>query len=153
MQPRAFIFDDDDLVRRILTTMLRKWGWNVSAFVHPGHFSSHQKDLRRLVLDEHACTVILTDLKMPFISGMEFLRVLHATNCKCTAIAAISGLWRREDLDRVTAWGYDTFAKPVDFSQLHAWLEEARREHRAQQDSQFAAPPPAGTAPSVTAIQ
>jgi two-component system response regulator FixJ len=74
MQPEAIIYviDDDDAVRQSLEFLLKTAGMAVRGFEHAGAFLEILPQIRH--------GVVVTDVRMPDIGGIDLLRSLKQTN-------------------------------------------------------------------------
>ena len=123
MRLRAYVFDDDESIRTLLSTILMNRGYEVEAFVDP--------KLCPLTLDQTCtcphglacCDVIISDLNMPHTSGLDFLETQKRKGCKVENMALISGGWNPIYRRRAREIGCQTFDKPFLISDLNAWLE------------------------------
>ena len=103
---RILIVDDDELDRTVLGTILERAG-------HETHFATDGEEALREYCDK-AIDVIITDLQMPGLHGLELITMLR----DMSAIIAISGTGESQ-LDMAQALGADaTLAKPVDPAEL-----------------------------------
>lgn len=76
--PIVFLIDDDDGVRRSLEALLRSNGLNVAAFASARDF------LAQFEPDAAGCLV--TDVRLPGMSGIELLQKLRLQNCQMPVI-------------------------------------------------------------------
>jgi CheY-like chemotaxis protein len=125
---RALVFDDDDGVRSLITTVLQNRGYEVEAYADPAHCP----------LDfhggcpcpsEYACSdVIISDLHMPSTMGLEFLEERKSLGCKVANVAAISGAWNQKLKQQARELGIEIFDKPFKVGELIAWLETCEQK-------------------------
>ncbi|MET0342102.1 MAG: EAL domain-containing response regulator [Polyangiales bacterium] len=81
--PRVLVVDDDELMLDLAITALEELGFR--------HIASAQSGIDGLLkLEERKCDVVLCDLNMPGMDGVEFLRHLSARNYE-GAIVLMSG--------------------------------------------------------------
>jgi DNA-binding response OmpR family regulator len=121
---RALIFDDDAMIRQLLWTVFDQRGYQVFTFPDPGLCP---------LSSAHHCTcptsgvcadVIISDLNMPNVKGLDFVEALREKGCTCHAIALMSGSWSEEDESRGRRIGCKLFAKPFTISELNDWLRQ-----------------------------
>ncbi len=106
---RILIVDDDELDRTVLNAILER----------AGHETFLAEDGREAVSVYGATEidVVITDLQMPDVHGLELITVLRELSPR-PAIIAISGTGS-DQLDMAQAVGADaTLTKPVDPSEL-----------------------------------
>lgn len=122
MRPRALVFDDDSLIRHLLWRYLDRRGYEVFTFPDPGLCPLHAKD-RCLCDQETTCTdIILSDLNMPNVKGLDFVEELFAKGCRCHNIALMSGAWSEHDVARANSLGCKLFSKPFTIAEIQKWL-------------------------------
>jgi CheY-like chemotaxis protein len=127
MKIRAFVFDDNKQVRELVSELLKNKGYEVYDFSEPG--------ICPIFLDqncpcpfEHACTdFIITDLNMPIMTGLEFIKNQKDYGCKAENIAILSGAWSDSELKFAKELGYKTFNKPIQFQEFYSWLDECEK--------------------------
>jgi len=128
MSPTAMIVEDNALNMRLFCEVLRSAGFSVIPLA----------DARDAVAvaERRRPDVILMDLQLPYVSGVETIRRLRALGATChIPVVAISAYTGEEDRRRALAAGADTFlAKPVNNARLVAVLRSlaaSAREHVA----------------------
>ena len=70
--------------------------------------------------------VVVTDLKMPGMSGLEFIENQIRLGCRGQTIntAVMSGGWTDEELARAEKLGCRVFHKPFDLGEFISWVAE-----------------------------
>lgn len=73
--------------------------------------------------------VVISDLDMPDISGIELLEGIHMKGCACGHAALMSGRGMEEsELVRMAKCGTRFFMKPLDLVQFYAWLDRLEKD-------------------------
>lgn len=127
MKLRALIFDDEDIVRTLLSTICMQRGYEVRSFSTPDACPLYSTD-ECYCTDNQACAdIILTDVRMPHVSGLEFIEKLLNGGCRVRNIAFISGSWTDEEYQKALAMGCKTFNKPFDIRELKEWFNECEK--------------------------
>ncbi|MDA1088207.1 MAG: diguanylate cyclase [Verrucomicrobia bacterium] len=107
---RVLVIDDDDLVRKLATTILTKSGCEVEAA------SDGREALHLLLLRDFDVTVV--DLKMSGMDGLAFLTEA-LTICPWLGVIVVTGFARDEAVERARRLGVDhILKKPFDVSDL-----------------------------------
>jgi len=127
MKFRVLVFDDDKQVRKVISTLVKNKGYEVFDFSEPG--------ICPILLDQNcpcpfqqACTdFIITDLNMPNITGLEFIKNQKDHECKVINIAVLSGAWSESELKFAKELGCKTFNKPIQVQELYSWLDECKK--------------------------
>ena len=130
---RILIFDDDLGVRRSLRRILEKSGHQVFTFPSPMPCSHCPS-----AAGERCADVILSDLSMPEMRGIDFIENQRRVGCKIDCFGLMSGYWEDRDLNRAKELGVRIFSKPFDIYELYRWVNEgARRSKRVLVDHIF----------------
>ena len=127
MRLRAFVFDDDSQIRSLLWTLLDRRGYEVFTFPDPGLcplYLLHECQCS----DGQACTdIIISDMNMPDVKGLDFVEAQMEKGCKCRNIALMSGDWSESDLLRAKSIGCRVFFKPFLIEPVDQWLDEVEK--------------------------
>jgi FixJ family two-component response regulator len=109
------IVDDDDLMRTALLGLLKSAGLLAQAFASADEFlrSGHQHDT--------AC--LITDIRMPGMSGLELQAQLSADNCRIPTIFITAHGDAKMRMQAMRAGAVEFLAKPFDDEAL---LESVR---------------------------
>src|SRR5579864_3407425 len=107
---KILVVDDDESLRRVMQMQLEEAGYEVLA-------ASQGKDALALIEDTTPALVI-TDLKMPGISGLDLLRKLREANPETTVIMITAFGTVSTAVEAMRAGAYDYITKPVDYEQL-----------------------------------
>jgi two-component system, NtrC family, response regulator AtoC len=137
---RVLVVDDEENIRLVLRTLLKKHGYEVE--VAEGGAAALS------ALDSFDPDVILTDVRMPRMGGLDLLAALKAKQHPATVI--VMSAFGNVDLaiDAMKAGAYDYVSKPFKADEVVLALRKAeerealRRENRAlkeqiQKDHQF----------------
>ena len=117
-KPRVLIIDDEAGIRSILSTLLKKNGYHVQV-----------ADSGESGLDVYAQfkpAVILLDLKMPGIDGMEVMEALdRRLNADCKTIIMTAHGEVRSAVEAMKKGAFDYLEKPFDNDELLAIISRA----------------------------
>lgn len=122
MKIRVFVFEDDSLVRDTVVSIVDSLGYKVYSYADPGEVG---KNLKVASSDDHL-DVVITDIQMPKMTGIEFVRRLVDSGFKAENIAVMSGAWGEENLRYAEKIGVLVLQKPVAVFQLLSWFEKCR---------------------------
>ena len=123
MKRRVFIFDDNTLIRTLLEMALEDRGYEVFAFASPVLCPFHPLPDCQCPEGQTCTDVIISDLDMPEVRGLEFVEAQRKKKCKCQHIALISGGWSEPEQVRARQLGCEVFSKPAQMVQIHQWLD------------------------------
>src|ERR1700761_1281853 len=137
---RVLVVDDEENIRLVLRTLLRKQGYDVEVA------ESGEEALGQI--DTFGPDVILTDVRMPKMGGLDLLATLKAKQCAATVI--VMSAYGNVDLalEAMKAGAYDYVGKPFKPDEIVLALKKAeereslRRENAAlesqiRSESQF----------------
>src|SRR5215472_1984237 len=137
---RVLVVDDEENIRLVLRTLLKKNGYEVEV--------ADSGEAALSSLDAFDPDVILTDVRMPRMGGLDLLGALKAKQHPATVI--VMSAYGNVDLaiDAMKAGAYDYVSKPFKPDEIVLVLRKAeeretlRRENRAlkeqiQKDNQF----------------
>ena len=137
---RVLIVDDEENIRLVLKTLLKRHGYEVEV--------ADSGESALLLVDSFGPDVILTDVRMPKMGGMDLLATLKAKQNLATVI--VMSAYGSVDLalEAMKAGAYDYVGKPFKPDEIVLALRKAeeretlRRENRAlkeqiQKESQF----------------
>ena len=124
------VVDDDAKCREFIQAFLTYKGYAVSM----------AKDaLEALtVIDRHAFDLVITDLMMPGINGLDFLKRLKAKQPESVVIVSSAFSTAESTANLLQAGAYCTLDKPFDLQELDNLIQRALEHHT------FLAPKPAG---------
>lgn len=128
MNYQSLIFDDDKMVREILQSLFKKRGYAVVAFQHPKLFPLLSTDHCPCSGDQCCTDVIISDLKMPFQNGLDFIEELITKGCKCNNIALMSATLEDEHISRGKTLGLTIFNKPFHPEDIFNWLDRIEKD-------------------------
>ena len=128
MRIRVFVFEDDDIIRSLLWEILDRRGYEVFTFPDPGSCPLHLASGCLCPVEEACGDIIISDLRMPNMSGLEFVQNQMKKGCKLKNVALISGAWSDTDLQSARRLGCQPFQKPFKIDEINTWLDECERK-------------------------
>jgi DNA-binding NtrC family response regulator len=117
MAAKVWIVDDDESVRDVLTAIVSELGYEARAFKDPNEV---------LALSHRgAADVIITDLRMPSMSGLDLIRVLIQKDPN-VLIMVLTGFPTITDaVDAVRSGAVDFLSKPCRIEEIRIRIERA----------------------------
>ena len=118
---KVLIVDDDPAMLESFDVLLQSWGFDVLQ-------AGHAKEAKELV-DRHDPDIVISDVVMPEISGLELLRDLKAGNAQRPVLLITARGSIDMAVEAIKQGARDFLTKPVtDFTKLKALLDDAERE-------------------------
>jgi len=124
---RIVLLDDDDSIREVLSALLTHKGYEVFAFSKPTICPLLRLPECRCNRNQSCADAILTDLDMPEMDGIQFIKNLKKKNCKCRHVAIMSGCLSSGDEHKARQLGCQIFRKPFDSNKFFEWLEDIQK--------------------------
>lgn len=112
MVPRVALVEDDDDLRASTAQLLTLADFSVDCFA--------AAEPALAALDEHYPGVVVTDVRMPHMSGIELFRTLHARDAELPVILVTGHGDVPMAVDALKAGAWDFMAKPFDPEMLVA---------------------------------
>ena len=118
MTMRLLLVEDKDSFRRLLVQALAGGDWEVTALGDPREALA--------ALAERPYDILVTDLRLPGLSGLELLKAAKRTRPAIRAVL-MSAFGEPRDIVEAIRWGADDFlAKPFDLDAFGEVLERLR---------------------------
>ena len=116
-QPEILLIEDDPGVADGLKKELQAEGYRVATATRGDDGLARAR--------EHFCDVVLTDLKMPGLSGLELIEQLHAVKPKLPIIMMTAFGTTETAIEATKLGAYDYLLKPFDMGELLDLLAKA----------------------------
>lgn len=135
---RILVVDDDDNVRWVLQTQLEQMGYAVT--------TAPDGPAAVKAVDQDPPALVLTDLKMPGMSGMELLEQIHRDYPEVPVLMITAFGTIQSAVQAMRSGAYDYLTKPIDYEELalsvsrvleHFRLVEEVRTLRASLDRKY----------------
>ena len=124
MKPRVLIFDENKNLSITLKEILNERGYEVFTFADRGvcpllHTVDH------IAISDSVCSdIIISDLYLPTIDGLELIKDRIDNGCKVKCRALMSTTWSEADWQYAHKIGGRLFRKPFDLSEMLAWIDD-----------------------------
>jgi two-component system response regulator RegA len=141
LNPQILIVDDEPRMRDMLERAVTSWGHKASTA------RSGEEALR--VLQVEPANIIILDLNLPAMSGLEFLERLRQTNLT-TQVIVLTGFGDLEAAKKAIHLDIVEFlTKPAHLGELELALDRARKRLEEISSPLAIAPPPPMTPPDL----
>jgi len=124
---RILVVDDDPAMREVLEMRLREWGYDV-AVARDGKEGRQKAE----ALDPD---IVISDVIMPQVSGMELLRVLKAGDSSRPVILITAEASIPQAVEAMTQGAKNYIEKPIDYAKLRSLLEDTEQEIDLRRES------------------
>lgn len=112
----VLVVEDEKSLRNILLLELKEFSNEFNRFLSA---SSGLEALK--IIEKEKIDFIITDMKMPMMTGSELLIELKKRNINIPAIIT-SGFCTQEEISKIM--NVKVFNKPYDFDELHRYIDE-----------------------------
>jgi len=135
MDKRILVVDDEQSMREVLSILLRKEGYDVS--VCDGGVAAIER------LQKELFDLVITDLKMPRVSGIEVLRSARSVNPACRVIVVTAFGTTATAVEAMKLGAYDYLSKPFEVEEVRRLVREALGGGRSERSAGVGPPPSA----------
>ncbi len=127
MKLRAVVVDDEELVRSLISSILEIREYEVISCSEPLFCPIYLDISCPCPQYQPCCDIIITDINMPNMTGIEFVENQKKNGCKVPNMAIMSGLWTDADLEQAKSLGCKVFKKPLRIVEIDRWLNECEK--------------------------
>jgi DNA-binding NtrC family response regulator len=119
---RVLLVDDDDLLRKLVTSQLARSGFDTSAA------ASGQEALDFLLATD--CDVVLLDIQMPGLSGLDALRTIRQMEDAPEVVMLTADTSLATGIEAMRLGAYDYLTKPASLDEMEAVIRKAYEKRR-----------------------
>ncbi|MEJ2108947.1 MAG: sigma-54 dependent transcriptional regulator [Acidobacteriota bacterium] len=117
---KILVVDDDAAMREVLEMRLKKWGYKV--------FLAKDGSEGKTQAETYDPDIVISDVIMPYISGMELLHILKAGNPSRPVIIVTAEASIPQAVEAMTLGAKNYIEKPIDYKKLQSLLEQTEQE-------------------------
>jgi len=128
-KPRILIVDDEENLCRVTQLRLQQAGYEVA--------TAHDGESALEMLERTPQDLVITDLRMPGLSGMELLRRIKQAQPETIVVVFTAFGTIESAVEAMKAGAYDYLIKPVNSEALKIVVARALDHHRLQQEVQI----------------
>jgi len=122
---RVLVVDDEANLRKVLAAMLRKEGYEVAV--------ASDGEQAMAEFEKNGADVIVTDLVMPKLGGMDILKAVHAQRPDVPVIIITAHGTVDSAVEAIKLGAFDYITKPFEQSEIQAVVAKAARTQEANQ--------------------
>jgi two-component system response regulator PilR (NtrC family) len=125
-KPRILVVDDEESLRDVLSIMLRREGYLVDTAADGGQAVARLRD--------HAYDLVISDIKMPRMTGLELLRHIKERTPETVVLMVTAFSTTEEAVEAMKQGAYDYITKPFRNEEIRLIVKNAleRRELRQE---------------------
>jgi two-component system response regulator HydG len=124
---KVLIVDDEPAIREVLEMILQEWGYDV-------RLASDGAEAKQLV-ESYDPEIVISDVVMPQLSGLDLLRCLKAGNPSRPVILVTAHASIDLAVESMKQGAQDFITKPMDYPKLRAILKAAESDIQTRQTS------------------
>jgi len=124
---RILLLEDDVMIRELLTKILTERGYEVYPYDTPAVCPLQEEKNCRCSEKQTCFDIILSDLDMPILNGLDFLESQKKKKCKCESVAIMSGNITEDARLRAEKIDIELFEKPVSLKELFGWFDKVEK--------------------------
>ena len=109
---RVLIFEDEAGIRVLYKMALKDRDYEILDFDNPSICSVYLDSECNCPLNTMCADIIITDIRMPVVNGLEFLRKQKEKGCKVQNIIVVSGFADKETVCSIEGMGAVFLRKP-----------------------------------------
>ncbi|HMK34994.1 MAG TPA: sigma-54 dependent transcriptional regulator [Desulfomonilaceae bacterium] len=129
MADRLLVVDDEPSMREFLEIMLSQDGYEVS--------TANTGEQGFKIYCEQTPDLVLTDVKMPGMSGLDLIREIHSVDPMVPIIAVTAYASADDAIRAVREGAYDYLSKPFQVEDLRIIIRNALETRRLRQENQY----------------
>jgi two-component system NtrC family response regulator len=118
---KILVVDDDESLRRITQLQLEEAGHEV--------LTASNGDAALKVIEEEGPALVITDFKMPGLSGLEVLKRVRESYPQTTVLMVTAFGTVQTAVEAMKAGAYDYITKPIDYEELVLAVNRAMEHH------------------------
>src|SRR5574340_1075231 len=125
---RILVVDDDANLRWVLQTQLEQMGYAVNTAADGAAALE--------AIDKEPPALVLTDLKMPGMSGMELLEQIRRNHPEILVLIITAFGTIQSAVEAMRSGAYDYLTKPIDYDELALSVSRVLEHYRLVQEVQ-----------------
>lgn len=121
---RTIVLEDNWFNQGILKYLLTARNHEVITYDNPSICPLQLNPECRCSDNERCTDIIISDLNMPVMNGLEYIRNQRYKGCKCRSVALVSSELNPKVRKEAEALSCKVFSKPYDVSDIFNWLDD-----------------------------
>jgi CheY-like chemotaxis protein len=125
---RILVFDDHQEILNLLKVVFDSRGYEVLTYPHPGACPIFDNESCSCPEGQSCTDIILTDINMPVMRGIDFIEKQIKKGCQCRNLALMSGDYTSDEMQRANELGLKFFLKPFEIADIFDWLDQIEQK-------------------------
>lgn len=121
---RTIVLEDNQTEQGILKYLLSARNHEVFTYDNPSICPLQLNPECRCNSDERCTDILISDLNMPIINGLDYIKNQRLKGCKCKSVALVSSELSEEVRKRAEELSCKVFSKPYDISDIFSWIDD-----------------------------
>jgi len=126
-KPRILIVDDEESLREFLSIMLHREGYQVDSAMDGAQAEAHLRD--------HAYDLVITDVNMPRMGGMELLRHIKERAPETVVLMITAFSTTEQAVEAMKQGAYDYITKPFKNEEIRLVIKNALERKELRQEN------------------
>ncbi len=122
----VLVIDDEESIRWVLQTSLRKQGYNV--------WTAEDGTTALNILGRENFSVVLLDLNLPDMDGFDILSEINESKNKSSVIVITAQNSVKNAIEAMQLGAYDYFSKPFDIDEVNSLVKKAIENYKNSAD-------------------
>ncbi len=131
---KIWVIDDDHAIRWVLERALQKAGHQVAVFEHPDQLLQQ--------LEQHAPEVIITDIRMPGMDGLQLLAAIHQNHAELPVIVMTAHSDMESAVSAYESGAFEYLPKPFDIDEATGLVQRALIQAQQKREEKNVEQPP-----------
>jgi two-component system NtrC family response regulator len=119
---KILVVDDDDSLRRVMQLQIEEAGYDVLTACTAAEAIA--------IIQEQSPALVITDLKMPEVSGMDLLKKIRSEHPETTVVMITAFGTVQTAVEAMKSGAYDYITKPIDYDELVLTVNRALDHQR-----------------------
>lgn len=121
---RTIVLEDNLTEQGILKYLLKARNHEVITYDNPSICPLQINPECRCNDNERCTDILISDLNMPIINGLDYIKNQRLKGCKCKSVALVSSELSEDVRIRAEELSCRVFSKPYDTSDIFNWLDD-----------------------------
>jgi DNA-binding NtrC family response regulator len=128
LKPSVLIFENSDILRSTLSSIISNLEYEVKAFSNPGMSPYSYSSIHNCLFENCSPNIIISDVYLPLINEYDVLGYRLQKVDELIFMAFMPADWNEVDIYHTEKIGCKVFKKPFDLKDMLKWLDNCRKQ-------------------------